>query len=102
MVLRAFFLVVFVELGLAAVSHAGACLRQAENSLSSPKNKSACLGGTFQHAGCHSFCDKDSRDASTVTEQEKTWEYEIQTTLISYILLAPWFDWSQLNSELRV
>lgn len=70
-VLRAFFLFVFVELGLAAVSHAGACLRQAENSLSSPKNKSTCLGGTFQHAGCHSFCDKDSRDASSVTEQEK-------------------------------
>lgn len=62
MVLRAFFLFFVVELGLAAVSHSGACLRQAEVS---PKNKSACLGGTFHlHAGCHSFCDKDSRDTS--------------------------------------
>lgn len=60
MVLRAFFPFVVVELGLVAVSHAGAFLRQAENSLISPKNKSACLGGSFLHAGCHFFCDKDS------------------------------------------
>lgn len=49
--------------------------RQAEVS---PKNKSTCLGGTFcLHAGCHSFCDKDSGDASTVTAQEKAYECEI-------------------------
>lgn len=75
MVLRAFLLFVVVELGLAAVSHANACLREAEVS---PKNKSACLGGTFcLHAGCHSFCDKDSRDASAVTAQEKAYECAI-------------------------
>lgn len=67
MVFRAFLLFVVVELGLVAVFHAGACLRQADL-----KNKSACLGGTFcLHAGCHSFCDKDSRDGSTARAQEK-------------------------------
>lgn len=72
MVLRACFLVVVVELGLAAVSHADACLRQAEVS---PKNKSACLEGTFHlRAGCNFFCDKDSRDASTVAAQEKAYK----------------------------
>lgn len=69
-VFRAFLLFVVVGLGLVAVSHAGASLRQAD--------KSVFLGGTFcLCAGCHSFCDKGSGDASTVTAQEKAHECEI-------------------------
>jgi len=78
---RAAFLRVFLLLAFCGVNldrcRSRSCLSQAsQNQLGDQVD--AHLGGTFrQCAGCHSFCDEDSRDAGSVTAQLKAYKDQI-------------------------